>query len=38
MVPHYGKRCRATLSVTRYRTLGRLSRPTYELRTLENDR
>lgn len=35
MVPHYGKRCRATLTTTRFRTLGRLSRPTYELLKLE---
>ena len=37
MVPHYGQRCRATLSMTRYRTLGRLSRPTYELLKLETE-
>ncbi len=37
MVPHYGKRCRATLSMTRYRTRGRLSRPTYELLKLESE-
>ena len=35
MVPHHGHRCRATLSMTRYSTLGRLSRPTYELLRLE---
>lgn len=37
MVPHYDKRCRATLATTRFRTLGRLSQPTYELVKLEPD-